>query len=209
VRSRPHHRGRRRRSDRQPATTGDYPPGRRRLCPAAGLAPGAVARPIANSDELDHPGSGLRRPGDPNGAGDWHLRLTASTLEVRVDDDAVERVGSLGVSVVNPAPGGGVSNVITVLITENPRPAITGLSATSARAGSGDLTVTIRGRDFTERAVARVNGLARRTTVIGAAELRLVIPAADLARAGLLSLSVANPAPGGGVSNTAAFTVTP
>jgi nitrogen regulatory protein PII len=135
--------------------------------PPAGAPAGTLARPAANRGfTLTVRGRGFIEDSVVQW-GERRLRpklIDDATLEVRIDDDDAEQVGSYAVTVVNPKPGGGASNAITVLVTENPRPTITGLSVTTARAGSGDLTITVRGRDFTERSSTRWNGQGRRTT---------------------------------------------
>src|SRR4029453_13369160 len=57
--------------------------------------------------------------------------------------------------------------------------------------------------------VVRWNGAARPTTlVVGAAPtLRATIPASDIATPGTATVTVFNPAPGGGSSNGVSFTV--
>jgi outer membrane murein-binding lipoprotein Lpp len=52
------------------------------------------------------------------------------------------------------------------------------------------------------------NGAARTTTFVGATQLSAAIPATDLAKTGAVTITVANPAPGG-TSAAVTFTVTP
>src|SRR5262249_50886051 len=53
-----------------------------------------------------------------------------------------------------------------------------------------------------------VNGAGRTTTFVSSTQLTAAIPASDIAAAGVLSITVFNPAPGGGTSTPVVFTVT-
>jgi hypothetical protein len=68
-------------------------------------------------------------------------------------------------------------------------------------AGGASFTLTVNGSSFVNGSVARLNGAARTTFFDNSAQLRVTITAQDIARAGTASISVSNPAPGGGVSN--------
>jgi hypothetical protein len=69
--------------------------------------------------------------------------------------------------------------------------------------------LTVNGTNFVSTSVASWNGSPRQTTVVSATNLTASITTADLAVAGNFSVTVANPAPGGGVSNAVIFTVQP
>jgi hypothetical protein len=56
-------------------------------------------------------------------------------------------------------------------------------------------------------AVAEWNGAARSTTFVNSSQIRAKISASDIATAGIASVTVKNPAPGGGVSNALVFTI--
>lgn len=112
----------------------------------------------------------------------------------------------VSVSVFNPPPGGGESNVVTFTI-EYPKPSLTSLSPSAAPQGSNDISVALFGANFVNGAVVRWNGADRATTYVGKTQLIVVIPAADLASAGLANVSVFNPAPGGGESGALPFTI--
>lgn len=90
-----------------------------------------------------------------------------------------------------------------------PVPAIDSLSPSEAVEGSGDLTLTVWGRNFNRESLVRWDGEERPATFVRGIELRVAIPAADLAQAGTASVTVHNPAPGGGSSGATSFTVVP
>jgi Tol biopolymer transport system component len=88
---------------------------------------------------------------------------------------------------------------------ENPQPQIHALSPTSAEVGEAELTLTVQGTGFVAQSSVRWNGATRPTTHLSSTELTARLSAADLASAGEAEVTVLNPAPGGGASNTAIF----
>ncbi|MGH9938481.1 MAG: IPT/TIG domain-containing protein, partial [Blastocatellia bacterium] len=137
-------------------------------------------------------------------------RLTAFTsgsqliATVLAPDIAVG--GSLSVTVANPAPGGGVSNAATLTVT-NPTPAISGFNPSAIAAGSAAFTLNVLGNGFVPGAVVNWNGSPRTTMFVNSGQVSAQITAADVATAGSASVTVVNPAPGGGTSNTLQFTI--
>lgn len=91
--------------------------------------------------------------------------------------------------------------------TPNPVPKASSLSPTSATAPGSNTWVTIAGSNFVPGAVALWNGAQRSTVFVNSGQLRVAIPAADLAKATTAKISVSNPAPGGGKSGGLSFTV--
>lgn len=89
----------------------------------------------------------------------------------------------------------------------NPTPGVAGIAPQSVEQGGDAFTLTVQGTDFVASSVVRWNGADRPTTFVSATQLTAAIPAADLAQAGAVQVSVFNPAPGGGVSNPAALEV--
>lgn len=86
-------------------------------------------------------------------------------------------------------------------------PVLNALSPGSAAAGSGAFTLTVTGSNFVAGSVARWNGATRTTTFVSGTQLRVAVPAADIASAGQSAVTVANPAPNAAVSNAVTFTV--
>src|ERR1019366_9021316 len=77
----------------------------------------------------------------------------------------------------------------------------------SANYQSSALTLTVTGSGFLAASQVQWKGSSRTTTYISATQLTAAITAADLATAGTATVTVVNPAPGGGVSSGAAFTI--
>ena len=92
---------------------------------------------------------------------------------------------------------------------QNPRPLLyQPLSPSSAQPGALGFTLTVNGTGFVTGAVVNWNGSARATTLVNASQLQATITAADVATPRTITVSVANPAPGGGVSNLVLFPIT-
>ena len=92
-----------------------------------------------------------------------------------------------------------------------PLPTISSLSVSSLPAGSSDTQATITGTGFVNYlTLVYWNGSLLNHCCVyynGSTQLTFTIPAADLASAGTSEVSVFNPAPGGGTSNSVPFTV--
>lgn len=109
------------------------------------------------------------------------------------------------VTVFNPAPGGGAS-APQIFTLNNPAPVITSLSPNSALAGSVSFAVTINGSGFNAQTQVRWNGSQRGVSSFSATQLTIIVSGSDVATAGTVTVSVVNPAPGGG-SDASLFTV--
>jgi len=92
--------------------------------------------------------------------------------------------------------------------TQNPAPAIQSISPTSAAAGTGGFTLTITGSGFLSSSTVSWNGAARQAALGGSSQLTIAVASADLNASGTASITVTNPAPGGGQTSTD-FTISP
>jgi 6-phosphogluconolactonase (cycloisomerase 2 family) len=137
-----------------------------------------------------------------------NLFYSSTHLTVPIPAAAIASAGIVAVTVTNPGPGGGTSNVenFTVTSGSNPAPTITSLIPSCAPVGAQSLVVEVIGSNFVSSSVVRWNGSNRPTTVFGGGALTVQIAASDLAATGTASITVFNPAPGGGNSNTVTFT---
>lgn len=121
--------------------------------------------------------------------------LTASDLAT---------AGSLSITV--STVGGGTSSPLTFTIN-NPLPSLSGISPANVLAGSSDFTLTVTGSSFVPTSVVQVNGAAQPTTFISGTQLSATVSASEVAVGAYLSVTVSNPAPGGGSSGTLTLTV--
>lgn len=108
-------------------------------------------------------------------------------------------------------PDGGQSTIFgfTVGSSANPLPSLSSISPSAATAGASAFTLTVNGSNFVSGAIVRWNGANRTTTFVSSTQLTAQISASDITAAGSASITVSNPAPGGGVSNALTFTVNP
>lgn len=132
--------------------------------------------------------------------------VSATELRATIPAADVVTAGTASVTVFTPTPGGGESAPQTFTIA-NPVPAITTLTPASAFAGSSGFTLTVEGTGFVPTSQMRWNGSNRPTTYQTPTRLTVEIPTTDLALGGAYDITVTNPAPEGGVSNVARFTV--
>jgi hypothetical protein len=76
-----------------------------------------------------------------------------------------------------------------------------------APGGSG-FTMTVNGNGFVPASVVNWNGNALATSFVSELQLTAAVPATDIAVASTASITVVNPAPGGGASNVVFFPIT-
>lgn len=119
-------------------------------------------------------------------------------------------IGLRNLTVTNPdAQTSTGTNVLTVTSGSNPVPTITSLSPNTRQAGLGAFTLTVNGTNFVSNSVVRWNGSDRTTTFVNGTQVTAAITAADVLVSGTANVSVFNPAPGGGLTSTLPFTITP
>jgi uncharacterized repeat protein (TIGR01451 family) len=90
---------------------------------------------------------------------------------------------------------------------QNLMPAVAAISPTAIVSGSSDTVITVSGSGFSSSSTVLLNGAPQPTTFTSVTQLSTTVPAADLASLGWASISVSNPAPGGGTSSAVPLTV--
>lgn len=98
--------------------------------------------------------------------------------------------------------GGGSSTTI-----QNPMPTIASVSPSTAFAGDPAFTLTVTGTNFVTSSIVQWNGSGRTTTFLSSTTLQAAINAADISTASTATVTVTTPAPGGGRSGGANFTI--
>ena len=88
-------------------------------------------------------------------------------------------------------------------------PAAADMNPTTAIQGDPGFTLTVNGSGFDGGSVVRWNGADRPTTLLCPTRLSAAISASDLSTAGTVTVTVFNPAPGGGTSSGLTFLVNP
>jgi hypothetical protein len=139
--------------------------------------------------------------------------VNSGQLTAQITSADVQTAGSFGITVFNPAPGGGLSNSVNLTVNPagggNPVPTISSLSPNSATAGGAAFTLTVNGTNYIAGSVVRWGGSDRTTSFVNANQVTAQITAADIASSGSVNVTVFNPAPGGGLSGNSSFTINP
>ena len=104
-----------------------------------------------------------------------------------------------------PSPTTGSATASTTV--DNPVPVISSLNPSSAIKGGVLFTLTVNGSNFVSSSQVKWNGANRTTTFVSATQLTAAILAADILTESTANVTVVNPTPGGGISNTSAFTI--
>ena len=141
--------------------------------------------------------------------------VNSTQLTAVIPAASIVSTGAPPVTVTNPAPSGGTSNAINFNITSglNSVPTISALFPNCVPAGeqfvdSVNDQLQVVGNNFVAGSVVRWNGSDRPTTSDAINGLVAQISASDIAAAGTAAVTVFNPAPGGGTSNSLTFTTT-
>jgi uncharacterized protein (TIGR03437 family) len=121
---------------------------------------------------------------------------------------AVQRVTELAIA-ASPVETAVIAIRPGSAVVGNPIPSIKSLSPASATAGGASLLVTINGTGFVPGSTVTFNGKPHAASFLNSGQLTITLSASDLSTAGTLPVVVTNPAPGGGSSLPANFTVTP
>lgn len=149
-----------------------------------------------------------------NGSNRTATVLNSSQIQVSMQASDVATAGQVQIAVVNPpgppnAPGGGSSTPMNLAVT-NPVPIIGSLSPTSFAAGStAPASLGISGASLVPNSVVEIDGSPHTTEFVSSSQLTVQLVQGDFVTAGFRQVQVVNPSPGGGVSNTAAFSVNP
>ena len=107
--------------------------------------------------------------------------------------------------ITDSTPANNTATASTVV--NNPVPAISSLSPSWAALGGAAFTLTINGSNFVSSSQVKWNGANRTTHFVSATQLTAAILAADILTESPANVTVINPTPGGGTSNTATFTI--
>jgi WD40-like Beta Propeller Repeat len=144
--------------------------------------------------------------------------VNSTSLETQIQATDVTTAGTVQIVVTNPAtgqapsaPGGGASSPIS-LIVKNPVPTVTSLSPANFSAGTTASTiVTIAGANMVPSSEVQIDGAspAAGTTFTSSTQITTTLDPGSFASAGVHTLQVVNPGPGGGTSNVVTFAVNP
>src|SRR5712691_8291002 len=132
--------------------------------------------------------------------------VSASQLTTSVPAANIATAGTAPVQVTSPAPGGGSSNTATFTVN-NPVAILNSLSPATVIVGGAAFTLSVNGSNFVSASTVQWNGSNRPTAFVSSTQITAQIPATDVAAGGKATISVSNPTPGGGASNSLTFNV--
>ncbi len=180
----------------------------------ASIAPSSIAAGSTNMLTLTLQGSSFvaGAVGRIQGADRATTFHSPSELTMTLLAGDVAIAGTRSIVAVNPGPGGGPSNALTLQITSippsNPVPQVSGLSPAAVQVGSPATTLHVFGFNFVAGAVIEIDNGARSTLFVSANELTTELPGSFFASASNHGVTVLNPTPGGGRSGVLSFEVT-
>ena len=141
-----------------------------------------------------------------NGAARTTSYLSATQLQFQLLSADVAAVGTVQISVSNPAPGGGAASP-TQLTIVYPVPVITSLNPAAAVAGGSSFTLTVNGSGFSPSSIVQYNGTPRTTTYVNSSTLTIPVSTTDIATPTTAQITVVTPSPGGGTSSPAILAI--
>jgi YVTN family beta-propeller protein len=132
-----------------------------------------------------------------NGANRTTTFVSSTQLTVSILTADVAAAGTILITVSNPV--GTISSVASYRIL-NPSPRISWISPGAVTTGGTDFSLTIYGANFTSGSVVQWNFSDLPTTFVSTNQVSVAVPAANIAGAGIVPISIRNPTPGGGLS---------
>lgn len=134
---------------------------------------------------------------------------STTSLQASIDGNDLIEPGTEQIAVINPAPGGGLSNQVSLNILD-PIPTITAITPTSILAGSAATTIVLAGTGYVNQFTSvTLNGAPQPTTVTSTTAASISLTIGDLAFGGVNRIAAVNPGPGGGTSAAVTFAVNP
>lgn len=132
--------------------------------------------------------------------------VNGTSLDVVLGAEDLDEAGTLSITVVNAAPGGGTSAAAALTLT-TPTPTLSVIPSNGASAGRPGFPLTVHGTGFMASSVVRWNGSPRTTRYVSSTRLEADITTADLAAPGTASITVHTP--GGGTTAAQSMTIRP
>jgi len=117
----------------------------------------------------------------------------------------IAAAGTLSITVFNGAPGGGTSSALNLAVN-NPVPSVSTVSPNPAVGIAGSFTLTVSGTGFVRGSVVQIDGASQPTTFVSSTQLQANVNGGLLA-IGAHAVTVFNPTPGGGTSNSVNLTI--
>jgi trimeric autotransporter adhesin len=97
--------------------------------------------------------------------------------------------------------------MLTVTKTASPVPVGSSLSPATVTHGTGNFRMSVRGSGFVPGSIVTWNGKRISASYVSATQMTVYVTKATIASSGIATVTVKNPAPGGGTSNSLTFTI--
>ncbi len=148
--------------------------------------------------------------GRVNGSNRPTIYLSNTLIQVTILTGDVAAPGQALITVLNPTPGGGESDMAGIGIVY-PTPTISSLWPTVHPATTDPVTITVTGTGFCPGATVYTNGMdgdESVTTFVNSTTLSVAVDAEDVATGGMVGFVAVNPSPSVGYSNQQFLKVT-
>jgi trimeric autotransporter adhesin len=97
--------------------------------------------------------------------------------------------------------------MLTVTKTASPVPVASSLIPATVTHGTGNFRMSVRGSGFVPGSIVTWNGKRISASYVSATQMTVYVTKATIASSGIPTVTVKNPAPGGGTSNSLTFTI--
>ena len=144
---------------------------------------------------------------------DFHFHFCVTTyvssteLQAIIPGGDIANLGTDAINVINPSPGGGTSNLVTIAINGPPTPTITALNPSSTTAGGFSFRLEVDGSGFDYKSLIQWNGTPVQTVYYTPNMMVGLITADMIASPGTALVSVTNAPSNGNTSKTITFTI--
>jgi len=138
--------------------------------------------------------------------------INATSLEATLPSSLLATVGTLSLTVSNPAPQAATSQAFLFSVTTPPPASISTLSPSSTLAGAPSFTLTITGENIVTGTVVQFNGTTLTPITQASTMLAVTVPATLVETAGTYPVNIVSPgsvSSGPVTSNALDFTVNP
>jgi IPT/TIG domain len=141
-----------------------------------------------------------------NGGARTVTYTSATEISVSLSAADLATAGTLNLVATNAAPGGGSSPAVTFAV-DNPMPVIASLAPASVIEGAAAFTLDVKGTGFTTGSTVHWNATALTGILVSPNQIDAAVPATLISANGSVQVVVTTPAPGGGQSTPATFSI--
>jgi hypothetical protein len=141
-----------------------------------------------------------------NGSARTTMYVNSTLLKAAILKTDLTDAGTVTIFVMTPGPGGGTSAAVSFTVS-NPVPALRSVAPLKVTVSTASSSLTVNGSGFVNGSVVEWNGNPLETMYVSNMRLTAVITSGDVTAAGIATVAVVNPAPGGGTSAPRTVTI--